>query len=1356
MKKPTRRPSDKINKILYGQSGNLCAFPGCKQTVIEPATERSGPSVTGEICHIYAIGKSGPRAESKLTEEELNSPDNLIILCPTHHAIVDKQPESYPPEMLKQWKKQRIDENILQNALLHQKFPRTLVDQKIEIEVDLIRKARYFGEFKRDHSSFDLARRLVEGELSGGSDDIRCRALAWCVRLMISSTESLEKAEEYLTIAKGLGTCPETTIADAFICSYKGDKATALSRLADINIPASRSAALMIVAQHDGPQGAVDWLKKTRIDVVELDPDGKLFLLMRYLELNSWEAAQECLSALTDSDLREAPMLNFMMAIVHLLSTIPIELRTAVLKQIPFEAASFPLASDDASIEARRKAIRYFIKAAEVAQQLNCPKDATIFDEYALWLELRDPDDFKKGRERLEAKLREPNSALRLVFFGLQFGVTIDLGAIEQEIERQTALNGGITLDAAIARLALAFAQKSPEDIANYVAQYYDELVKHLNKKSLLILQIEMLSRAELPEKANKYLDNLMAEGLSEMEESRLRGIISEAEGTDPVEARKVQFKKTDSIVDLESLVGKLETKGDMDGICEYGKILFDRTHTLHDAERLAVALHNTQKIEQLVNFLKENSGLLAQSKSLQLLYCWALYSDGALLEARSQLIQLGDGGDSPEYRALLVNLGIALGDWNSLSAFVSDECLEKEKRNARELISAAQLALHLGLPQAKELIFTAASKGKDDPSVLVAAYTFASMIGWDDNPDVFQWLQTAATLSGDEGPVQKVTLKHILDRKPEWDRRASEIWQQLSQGKIPLYLAAQFLNKSLIELMLFPAFANQLKNDPRRRGVVPAYSGKRQPTMLNTHDAVGIDVTSLLTLSYLNLLDKALDAFDTVYIPHSTLTWFFEEKQKVRYHQQNRIRDAHHVHHLLATGALEKLSPSTVPDSDLTAQIGEELALFIAEAKKAKDEDETQHIVVRSSPVPRLGSLLMEEADLVSYAPVLSSCQSIVDELRKRGYLTSDEEEKARAFLQLHEKPWPHQLEISDRAILYLDDPTVTYFLHLGLLEKLRVAGFRPIISPNKVTEINELVSYENIYGKVNDAIERIRFTVSSRITSGKIKVGRLHIADEHKLQSTSVHPTVGVIALISDCNAIITDDRFLNQHPFIPYGSSQAPTFSTLELLDALVSTGSITLENQLEYRTRLRRAGYFFVPITDDELIGHLNASMVKDGKVIETAELKAIRENILHVRMSTWLQVPEEAFWINTLSDTFIWVLKDLWRTDTDYSSVRARSDWIMNLIDVRGWAHCLGGGTEDNVVKNMHGAYVLRMLSPPSDVPWRVKNEYWNWVENRVLIPIKEQDPDVYSWIVESYRKRIAELANLDLTEGGRG
>ena len=211
-----------------------------------------------------------------------------------------------------------------------------------------------------------------------------------------------------------------------------------------------------------------------------------------------------------------------------------------------------------------------------------------------------------------------------------------------------------------------------------------------------------------------------------------------------------------------------------------------------------------------------------------------------------------------------------------------------------------------------------------------------------------------------------------------------------------------------------------------------------------------------------------------------------------------------------------------------------------------------------------------------------------------------------------------------------------------------------------------------------------------------------------------------------------------------------------STLDLLDGLVSSfGAITPDSRLEYRTRLRRAGYFFVPVEDAELAHHLNASFVEEDTVIESAELKAIRENILCVRMSEWLQLPHEFVWLDTTLHVFIRVLKGLWRAGADLTAVMARSNWIMEQINVRGWAHRFGVENEDYAAKDKPGLLTVILFTPPSGAPQEIKDAYWSWLEDRVLVPLKEQDPDLYAWIVEQEKKLISEIADREPDEWER-
>lgn len=60
----------------------------------------------GEISHIKASQPGGPRHDQSQTDEQRNGFDNLLLLCPTHHKVVDDDPESYTVERLVKMKMQ--------------------------------------------------------------------------------------------------------------------------------------------------------------------------------------------------------------------------------------------------------------------------------------------------------------------------------------------------------------------------------------------------------------------------------------------------------------------------------------------------------------------------------------------------------------------------------------------------------------------------------------------------------------------------------------------------------------------------------------------------------------------------------------------------------------------------------------------------------------------------------------------------------------------------------------------------------------------------------------------------------------------------------------------------------------------------------------------------------------------------------------------------------------------------------------------------------------------------------------------------------------------------------------------------
>jgi hypothetical protein len=56
------------------------------------------------MAHVISAADQGPRSNSALTREERGSYQNLLLLCPICHTIIDKAESKYPKQLILQWK----------------------------------------------------------------------------------------------------------------------------------------------------------------------------------------------------------------------------------------------------------------------------------------------------------------------------------------------------------------------------------------------------------------------------------------------------------------------------------------------------------------------------------------------------------------------------------------------------------------------------------------------------------------------------------------------------------------------------------------------------------------------------------------------------------------------------------------------------------------------------------------------------------------------------------------------------------------------------------------------------------------------------------------------------------------------------------------------------------------------------------------------------------------------------------------------------------------------------------------------------------------------------------------------------
>lgn len=83
--------TQKSIKILWSASGGRCAFPGCWERLCYHEAEEAAPFTLGEMAHICGDKPGANRHDAGQTDMQRDDYQNLVLLCPTHHTLIDRK-----------------------------------------------------------------------------------------------------------------------------------------------------------------------------------------------------------------------------------------------------------------------------------------------------------------------------------------------------------------------------------------------------------------------------------------------------------------------------------------------------------------------------------------------------------------------------------------------------------------------------------------------------------------------------------------------------------------------------------------------------------------------------------------------------------------------------------------------------------------------------------------------------------------------------------------------------------------------------------------------------------------------------------------------------------------------------------------------------------------------------------------------------------------------------------------------------------------------------------------------------------------------------------------------------------------
>lgn len=1230
--------------------------------------------------------------------------------------------------------------NVIDNSFKGSSMPIDLIDKEINRQIDLIKKQRYLS-LTYQEDALSLAQQIRSGHLKLGSNAVRSHALAWLARILAKNHTEL--ATSISKEATELDNTEESRIARAFVLAAIDDIPNAIAAALASRTSKSISAVFTILLCFKGPDVALQWIKESDTKFSQLDAYGKYSYIQINVEKQEWNECLECADSLTPLEYEIVPTMLCLSGIVYLVQVVAPEFRNLFKFGVPFNFPAIRISSTSSAAAHVEKARNLFAKASTSLAAIGLPDDSARASDFVLWLNLLNSNLNVKANaiEELRNSMRDRTHRLRRLGLALYFDINLDIHAVQKEIDREAALMGGKSTETNLARFTLVFFREAPENVFQYIEHHRDELISFMDNTTLVYMQIALLAKASKVENAKELLNqNKLDLNVEQVE--KLKTLIEECTSDNPLQIRLDAYKQNQSFENLQAIVALLEQSGDLENLYTFSKLLFEQTENIQDAERMARVFHDHGKFEDLSIFLDRYLEFINQSQDIHFLQCWRSYVNGDMDACRENLSILRTKRDRQEDFNLSIQLAVTSGNWESLNDLVEIEWGKRNARSAVELLQFGQLAQQIGSAKQKDFIRLAVSISDNNPNILIHAYELATKGGWENSEEVGTWLNNAIIEPDNDrnDVIRKVSIQEIMELAPDWNKRKVDVWEQLRSGKIPVCGAAKLLNRSLIDMFLLPSLYNAKESDARKRTPVYAFSGNiRNHTVVPK--SIAMDATALLTLALLKQTENIISEF-FITIPHTTLNWIFDERRKAQFHQPSRIAKQKRIQRLLADGTLNYLRLNSIVDPDLLVEVGNELASFISDIHVEPHPVSSRRVILCKYPIYKNGSLMNEEADLSKYDDYFASAKALLEYLNDRGLLTAVEEATARERLCKNESDWPNQLRIQHNDIIYITSLVLEHLQHAGLIAKLKSCGLNLFIFHDELSEEKALLEFDEYIEEADEILEQLRHSLSQGIADGRVKLGRRPFTKSESDLDLTAHPSINVFSLSPLVDALVVDDRALNHTGIYTSATGSTPILTTWDLITHLRDKGIINDINLMDARTKICRAGYQMIPPEVSYIHDLLNGARVENGVIKETYELKSLRENIFQCQMNRTLQLPSEMEWIKKLKAAFVSVICSIWNGYQPETEKRARSNWVMQFLDVRNWSPILVQRENEEIEyfglehKFMNIFSVFSMIDPENI------DAYNNWVDTDHLTDLKLRCPTEYKNICIQIRSII--------------
>ncbi|RWK43755.1 hypothetical protein [Mesorhizobium sp.] len=1227
------------------------------------------------------------------------------------------------------------------------RLPRTIADRELQAEFAKALRRRGFSRTDTPRELATLADRAIDGDLALASPLLRADVCERAARAN-ATAETRVAAERFRSEAATLDPVRDLFVVDAYLKECGGDADAALRDLKTRHDIEARSAVFSVLVRQRGTSAALNWARAENFGAADLTSPSALNLVIKTIENGEFDDALAFITEIPDSYFDEIAALYLIRAQLVLASLLPRDRRAALFQGLPINPRILQFASGPNADSLVKAAVVDVQTLLAKVQELGIDHLADFLSEFALWLRLELPDQRDAAREQLAAELADPKTILQRVRLALAYGVPFDSDALQRSLNRRKEL-GGWSADERFVAFLLAVHDGDANAINAFFSAHREDLFAQgdLALGYLAAIEVEALARSGRIDDAREMLDQHRGTHLTDEQAMDVEQAIVAIENQDEVEWHRQRYEQSNSLQELQLLVEGLRARRDTKMLAEYAPRLVRETRTRQDFDVAIKSLYADQRDAELIelcNELPDQAGLDPEYEAIK---AWSLYRIGRVVEARAIARKLfstrGEAGD----RELAVNTAVETGDWGYLQGIVAREVDRLGVLSPKDCMRLARLCLEINSPYVNQFRDAAIEKAPDDPHVFLSAYALATERGEEDQePRAHEWFQKAIELSGPNGPVQSVSFRGIIEHASGWRERTDRFDKALREAEIPVFMIARAVNRRLLDLTLGQSHRNLNIQDQKVNYPVFAFSGARAVSEISPAATVAFDISALITLEFLGILDQALTCFKQVVISPRTLGFLFAERQFMRIQQPSQIAKARRIQSSIASGRLKTIPRSGGHATAARKEMGEDLVTLLETAAARGG------LVVRTAPVLKLGSYLEEAVDMHGYTSVLTDTHRVMLFLSSK--IDSVRRNAAEPYLRQVDKGWIEAQPVETASTLYLDDLAVTYLDHVGVLDSLTTAVSGVYVHEDVSEQAQATLRHAEDTNDFLTAIDEIRRKIAVGVESARITFSSRHVperdqADDEHEDPTETAPTLDLLSKLDNIDFVVVDDRCLSKLPNWSDGAGRTvPCTTTLDVLESLRRSGQLNDDGYWLARHRLRAGGFYAVPLDADELLHWLAAASIAEGSLHETPELRAIRESIVLPQVHNAFLHPEDR-WLAGIRLALYKAVRQTWITATDAKLAATRADWLMSILpDPLAWCPDPNNQTLWAVARQQAAMQAAMLMVFTGGKKGR-QREYFSWVEQRVVNSIAKDRPEIWDATIEFLKSYIGQLWRID-------